>query len=140
VIKNDELLDPIEEDILRRYFGLRPRLSDGPLLEPEPAPGATSAENVEDDDEPPARNATEGVRLTRVELAEEDFPGDIRLANATARICLNAIQERLPDFVAFSRDALVSARRRDARRRGNFDLLPRFLFSINWADSAPGFS
>ena len=137
--RKGDLLDPIEEEILRRYVGLRSRMDHELLLEPEPTPEGPS-EDFDRDDEPHPRDARDGVRLKRAGLAEEDFPGDIRLANAVARICLNAIQEQLPDFAFFARDVFVRTRRRDTRRRGNFDLLPRFLFSINWADTGPGFS
>jgi hypothetical protein len=62
------------------------------------------------DSDLPAHRA---CRLTRsTDLAEQDFPGDIRLANAVARICLNAIQERLPDFVLLTEGGFVHVLRR----------------------------
>jgi hypothetical protein len=63
------------------------------------------------------------------------------LANAVARLALSKIQARLPQWAAVCSDGHVDlARAYTSTRDGKVDLLPRFLFTINWADSGPGFS
>ena len=63
------------------------------------------------------------------------------LANAVSRLVLSEIQDRLPQWGVGREDGTVQlARFYSPRRRANVDLLPRFLFEINWADSGPGFS
>jgi hypothetical protein len=70
-----------------------------------------------------------------------DYGHDTRLANAVARLALNAIADRLPQWAAVSQSGdWVFARARQQRRVAAVDPLPRFLLTINWADSGPGFS
>lgn len=71
------------------------------------------------------------------------LPGveDRELSNAVARVCLNPIQDRLPQWGAIDRDGdLILGRGVDARRRARVELVPQHLFTLNWADSGPGFS
>ncbi len=132
------LLDPVESDILRAYFGLRTRLPDrDALLEPLD-PGAPRVDADEEADE--AGRDQRAVRIRR-DLRSPDFPGDAPLANAVARICLNAIQSRLPNWIGVTSDGkVVSERTLDPARSASVVALPRHLLTINWADSGPGFS
>lgn len=70
-----------------------------------------------------------------------DYGHEKRLANAVARIALNAIADRLPQWAASSASGdWVFGREHQPRRGAAIDPLPRFLLMINWADSGPGFS
>jgi hypothetical protein len=63
------------------------------------------------------------------------------LSNAVARLVLSEIQGRLPQWGCVDGNGLVTlARSYSPRRHAKVELLPRFLFEINWADSGPGFS
>lgn len=62
-------------------------------------------------------------------------------ANAVARIVLGAIQKRLPQVGIFNREGeVVLGRNYYPKPDRAVELLPQFLFMINWADSAPGLS
>ena len=63
------------------------------------------------------------------------------LENAVARLVLNGIEKRLPQWAAVYEDGRVLlARKHNHKRKAQITLLPTFLFEINWADSGPGFS
>jgi len=62
------------------------------------------------------------------------------LANAVARLVLGALQQRLPTTAVCYTDSIVLTRDYSPKGRRKLDLLPRFLFQINWADSGPGIS
>ena len=67
---------------------------------------------------------------------------DDALSNAVARICLSGIQENLPQWQATDDMGKITLSRKitsplDMPPR---ILLPQFLFTINWADSGPGYS
>lgn len=67
--------------------------------------------------------------------------GSEAVSNAVARLALSKIQGRLPQWAAVHADGRVNlARSYTPKRCAKVDLLPRFLFMINWADSGPGFS
>lgn len=75
-------------------------------------------------------------------LASETGSDRLMLENAVARICLQPIRKRLPEWASISAGTVTLGRRRSpprspARRRR---LRPRHLFTINWGDSGPGFS
>jgi hypothetical protein len=66
-----------------------------------------------------------------------------RLASGVAQIALAAVEERLPQYATMYEDGFVLGRRaRTTNER--FDravvLRPRFLFSLDWAATAPGVS
>jgi hypothetical protein len=63
------------------------------------------------------------------------------LRNAVARIALGVIQNRLPQCGIFDGDGrLTLTRKRFERPIRDVVMLPQHLFTINWADSAPGIS
>ncbi|MCP3877669.1 MAG: hypothetical protein GY701_04645 [Sulfitobacter sp.] len=67
--------------------------------------------------------------------------GNNAVSNAVARLVLSEVQGRLPQWAAVHADGRVDlARTYTPKRRAKVDLLPRFLFEINWADSGPGFN
>lgn len=79
--------------------------------------------------------------LVLVEPDMNDEFTEFSLPNAVARIALARIQHRLPQWGAVLADGtLILGRRlrKSSARRVTF--LPQHLFTINWADSGPGFS
>lgn len=75
-------------------------------------------------------------------LTSETGYNSLIVENAVARICLQSIQAKLPQW-AVSNDGRWSFARRRSRRKGApapRRLQPFPLFTINWADSGPGFS
>ena len=65
---------------------------------------------------------------------------EFALANAVARLVLEAIQQRLPTSAVCCGGDVVLTRDYAPKTRRKLDLLPRFLFQINWANSGPGIS
>ena len=65
---------------------------------------------------------------------------EFTLRNAVARLLLGGIQQRLPTSAVCYSDRIVLTRDYTPRGRRKLDLLPRFLFQINWANSGPGIS
>jgi hypothetical protein len=61
------------------------------------------------------------------------------LSNAVARICLSTIQEHLPQFAVCRGDEVKLGRKiKELRELPERILLPLPLFTINWANTAPG--
>ncbi|MEX0430377.1 hypothetical protein [Spiribacter insolitus] len=61
------------------------------------------------------------------------------IENCVARLALNAIEDRLPQWFARRDDGeLVSSRESQSARSTGVPLLPTYLFSINWASTGPG--
>jgi hypothetical protein len=142
--RTPDLFDAVEKDILRRYFGLKPRLADHEILEAALPDDDEPAEDGGDDacddaelDGARRRDAQRGVRMRDVHSLDVE---DLALSDAVARICLNAIRGRLPNWSTVTDEGFVTARRRERKRAAQVPLLPRFLFSIDWAMSAPGYS
>ena len=78
-------------------------------------------------------------------LDEWNIPRDIchykRTDAAVARILLERIQDRLPNWAGLAGGRFVMARPFfDRRARRKVELWPHYLLTINWADSGPGFS
>lgn len=93
--------------------------------------------SFEDEDEEKATKYP--VRLRVSEDGGKDLPG--ALSNAVARLVLGGIQGRLPQWaVGYESGHIDFGRQYAPRRGGKVDLMPRFLFGINWADSGPGMS
>lgn len=96
----------------------------------------------------------EHVELVLEEQRDADDEGTVRLlksacgyldqnatCNAVARIVLTGIQHRLPQWAAVRADGQVQyARAYRPSRLSQVEPLPQHLFTINWADSGPGFS
>ena len=62
-------------------------------------------------------------------------------SNAVARLVLSNIQGRLPQWAAVYHDGKITlARKRGTVRQHPISLMPQYLFTINWADSGPGYS
>jgi hypothetical protein len=131
--------DDIETEILRQYFGLKPRLSRAQLLE---APPVEEPDDEDVDDEESTEAVIDARRGVRVKAGNtfEEFYADAPVANAVARICVNVIQNRLPNWTAIDVDEkFISSRKVTPARRAPVVSLPRHLFTINWADSGPGY-
>lgn len=64
----------------------------------------------------------------------------LMLENAVARICLESIQNDLPQWAVLRDGSVELGRPRRRAKRRTRDLSPLHLFTINWGDSGPGFS
>lgn len=74
---------------------------------------------------------------------ERDSNGELSeltISNAVARIVLSVVQHRLPQWAAHDGGGIVYGRYPFKSHSGKIIVLPQFLFGINWASSAPGFS
>ena len=64
-----------------------------------------------------------------------------RVEAAVGQILLQNVQERLPQWACFSGGEADFGRKYRKRLKGkSLEFLPQHLFTINWADSGPGFS
>ncbi|PKN96597.1 MAG: hypothetical protein CVU43_19860 [Chloroflexi bacterium HGW-Chloroflexi-5] len=73
-------------------------------------------------------------------VSSETNDNDLNLSNAVARLGLKQIQHRLPQWAAVRREELILGRKVRQHKKRAIELLPLHLFTINWADSGPGFS
>jgi hypothetical protein len=115
----NDFFTPTEQAILRDYFGIaRPEgISEIDITHPAEGDGIFVA----------APDDSQVVEATPVRTA-------------VARIALGVIQNRLPQCGIFDGDTLTLTRKQFARPRRDVVMLPQHLFTINWADSAPGIS
>jgi hypothetical protein len=60
-------------------------------------------------------------------------------ANAVARLLLERVQSRLPQWVGRKDGEIVYGRKHRGAKKRRIDPLPQLLFRINWASSGPGF-
>ena len=68
-----------------------------------------------------------------------NMSGDPELDGAVATILLNTMQSRLPNYRWYDEEGnLKSVRDNNVLKQRKIQLLPIHLFTINWADSAPG--
>lgn len=115
----NDLYYPNEHALLSSWFGL-------------PRPDGCQEIDLFD---PP--EGAEGIWPERSEYSDEDQA----LANAVSRIALGSIQNRLPQVGIFNREGeLTLGRNYYPKPSRPVELLPQFLFMINWADTAPGLS
>lgn len=69
------------------------------------------------------------------------YSDEFELKNAVARIALKRVQEKLPVWACSDKDGEITVARVYEDHPGQeVELLPQYLFMINWADSGPGFS
>lgn len=104
--------------------------------------GTERPEQLQDIDIAPTCGINEiGEGRIRLVFDMDGGKGEHALDNAVARLVLSGIQDRLPQWAVVYADGRVDlARAYTPRRQAKIDLLPRFLFEINWADSGPGYS
>src|SRR5262245_33537973 len=89
-----------------------------------------------------------GAGVESPELAEAcdrlEVPKDVvcrRVDAAVAQVLLHAVQARLPQWSAVRDDRVVLSRRYRRRASGQaLAFVAQHLFTINWANSGPGFS
>ncbi len=119
-----------EINLLAEYLGHRDTLPAG-LHDPD------ALYSVDEDwDE-----ATQGIGIREGANAGTQETEEHALPNAVARICLTNVQDSLPQWAAVSDGEVTLARKvRDSSELPERILLPRHLFTINWANSAPGLS
>lgn len=69
--------------------------------------------------------------------ADDDFS----LSSKVARICLATVQDRLPEWISISNTGVaISGRKPIPKTRRKVSGLTQHLFTLNWADSGPGYS
>ena len=77
-------------------------------------------------------------------LDEWNIPEEVhrheRTGAAVAQILLERIQDRLPQWAAVGDRIYLARPVLDRRARRKVELWPRHLLTINWADTAPGYS
>mgnify|MGYP001823335749 CR=1 FL=1 len=117
----DQIFHPVEQAILCDW-----------LDHERPAPARDLVLKVEDND-------SENGPIT-LRQAYDGGTNEFTLANAVARLVLVGIQKRLPTSAVCHPDKVVLTRDYTPRAPRKLDLLPRFLFQINWASSGPGIS
>lgn len=117
--KLDQLFHPVEHAIISKWLGIEPPVfaRDINIYTPELPDGVIGIE-----------------RDTSGQLSE------FSISNTVARIVLSTIQQGLPQWSAHDGDGIVYGRYPYAKHSGRVSLLPQFLFGINWASTAPGFS
>ncbi len=70
-----------------------------------------------------------------------DLGFDLPLSNTVARCVLASIQAELPQWALVHADNTITLGRNDwPEGTSGAEFAPVFLFEVNWADSAPGFS
>ena len=85
--------------------------------------------------------STQGIGIREGANAGSPENDEHSLPNAVARICLTSVQDDLPQWAAVNDGEVTLARKvRDTLELPERILLPRHLFTINWANSAPGIS
>ncbi len=65
---------------------------------------------------------------------------DTDLSYRVARVCLDSVQDQLPQWGCVRGGEITLARPIHPRRGVVVELAPQHLFTINWADSGPGYS
>lgn len=74
-------------------------------------------------------------------MSVSDIPDHIPIANAIATLALSNVQSRLPQCGVFDEEGRLTLTRKPIPAwRRDIVLLPQHLFTINWADTAPGIS
>lgn len=100
----------------------------------EPAPDPA----VYEESAPPRDTEAGPIRLQR---SYDGFGEYNTVANAAARLALQSIADRLPQWARVDEAGVVHfARAPITLRPSTIRLMPRFLIEINWADTAPGMS
>jgi hypothetical protein len=113
---------PVEEALLHDYFGMeRPDWLRGLDIW-----------------RPDVGTPKKAVHLEPTSSGLED--DERALENAVARIALSRIQNRLPQWAGSCGEGLVFGRAIREETGSSVLLLPLHLFTLNWADSGPGFS
>lgn len=120
------LYTPIERAALAKYLGFK-----------DPAPDELSHVDLSATVDPDEWDQDE---LGIAPLASETDYDALMLENVVARICLETVQHRLPQWALVSNAKVTLGRRVSRSRTIVRELRPVSLFTINWADSAPGYS
>ena len=85
--------------------------------------------------------STKGIAIQEGASYASLSPDEYALDNAIARICLSIVQDQLPQFAAFKDNEVKLGRNiKDLHELPERVLLPVHLFTINWANTAPGLS
>ena len=85
--------------------------------------------------------STKGIAIQEGASYASQSADQYALDNAIARICLSVVQDLLPQFAVTKDDEVKFGRKiKELRELPERVLLPIHLFSINWANTAPGLS
>ena len=126
-------------DIRTSYTRIERALLAAYLGYPDPAPHEIEGIDIHETVDPDEWDeSTQGI----APLESLHDGTDLMLENAVARICLEPVAPQLPDWASISNGKVTRARRRRPRTalRSHRPRRPLYLFTINWADSGPGFS
>jgi len=117
---NLSMYSPVEQAILADYFQLEvPALDDLDLWEPDSA-------------------QPDAIHLEPNSWGSRD--AELAIANAVARVALSRVQRALPQFAVCYPDKIEFARDIRQSPSRQVEVLPRHLFTIDWAMTAPGVS
>jgi hypothetical protein len=86
---------------------------------------------------PVAAKALESA-YRRFDIGGDDEGTYTRLQAAVAAVLLRSVQHELPQWAAGGGGEVILSRTISRRKPGGFK--PKHLFTLNWADTAPGFS
>ncbi|MCP3870585.1 MAG: hypothetical protein GY703_21340 [Gammaproteobacteria bacterium] len=114
-----DLFHPIEHALLADYFGVVP---------PKCAKGIDPYAEAE------LQREGDKSGVVRIRLPFWGSVNSFTVKNAVARLALNSIQDRLPQW---GKGSTWQGRDYNDRRKLGISLLPQYLFEINWADSWP---
>ena len=120
------LYTPTERALLAAYLGY-----------PDPAPAELVGIDITQPVDPDDWDAAASGIAPILSLYKSDA---LMLENAVARICLTAIDAKLPQWASLSRGRVTLGRKPARADRTRRHPRPVHLFTINWADSGPGFS
>ena len=81
-------------------------------------------------------DAVEALELTGSSFDADGYPSE--LDAAVAEVLLQSRRDELPQWVLVERSRVIRGRQKITASASPFK--PQHLFTINWADSAPGFS
>ena len=132
-IPGADLYHPIEHAYICDWLG-RPRPAGTEDINLEADYGNEQEDEDEDEAGPAVIYPRSGIYGWDSEIGDG-------VTNAVARLVLSNIQRRLPQWGYVDKEGNVLLNREYEKLRGGpISLMPRYLFTINWADSGPGFS
>lgn len=88
----------------------------------------------------PTRALASAIRRLDLQTLGFDAPPYSELDAAVAEVLLKSVRDELPQWAVVEDGHVTRGRRRTPRRASRRRYRPVHLFTLNWADSGPGFS